>query len=85
MKTFKIKAEHYQFHYSDGKESGIRGLGKNAPNEIVVNLDNFIMSIDHTLYFRVTDHEYITILTDDGTIATVRNMTMYRSYKPKEQ
>lgn len=86
MKTMKIKAEQYQFHYNDGKESGVRGLGVgNPPAEIIVNLDNFIMAINRTVYFRISENEYVTIITDEETISVIRNMVMYSTYKQKDQ
>ena len=82
MRTLRIKTERYQFHYPNGKESGILGLAQEEDTEMIVNLDNFIMAIGHRLYFKVTNDEYIDMFVDEETVHLVKNMIMYSKYNP---
>ena len=80
MKLLNIKAERYQFHYPDGKESGIHGIGKDGV-DIIINVDNFIMAVNNTLYFKMNRDVYISILTDPETANFVTEMSYIKEYK----
>lgn len=71
MKPITFDVERYQFHYGN-TDSGIRGLGGSQPAEVTIDLGNIIMIIDHTIYARVNEHEYCTLLVNKLTMERVK-------------
>lgn len=76
MQLLQFKIERYQFHYPEGKESAVRGISQ-EPTEVIINADNLIMTIGREIYLRVSDTEYVTMLTDSETILTICDAIKY--------
>lgn len=90
MRLENFKVRYYQYLYSNGKKSEVYhgsydDYNRLIPFNITADLDNFIMSINTELYFKVTDTMSILLGVDKDVFEYIRYYIQYKEPQNKEE